>query len=574
MSKLSLRQVVNNYGGIVAVNFNKSGRLSIKEKLFNGRYNLKASLRRRLEELTKTLWGVADLHAHPAANFGFGAEADGWGGVIWGQPGKAHDNVDFDKDLPPCDASIHASPGAMVGPVRKLVREILLGQLEKEWLSGHGRAGYSSYTRASFANWPSALSRTHQRMHISWIRRAWRGGLRLMVASTVDNQVIKQLWHAPWFTFDPNFDFISATIQLSKIRELVEENKSWMKIVTSADEAYQAIKDDKLAIVLGVEMDQLTADNIIVLKETQGVRLVTPIHLVNNSFGGAAIYDGLFNISNLLLTGSFFEVDFDKNIDFRLTQIPTGDLNLYGISIPNPLSVYPDYGTPNQGGHKNKIGLKSISDLRKLMSAGLLIDIHHMSDKCIDSAINLAETVADPYKYPLLKTHTGLRFDSGSGDLNENSLKREHARKIFDLGGMVGIGVGHKDLDDPIADWFEQYDQLMKLDGAIPTGLGTDMNGLDIHIDRSEVDIDYPLDNLCPNIGNHQQQVTLNPNMNTPFITKFEERGFSHYGMMPEFLHAVNKLDQDAVHIHEIFSSAHAFVKTWERVEEAQNHIT
>ena len=38
-------------------------------------------------------------------------------------------------------------------------------------------------------------------------------------------------------------------------------------------------------------MDELSAEEILELRATYGVGLVVPIHLVNNSFGGAAVYE-------------------------------------------------------------------------------------------------------------------------------------------------------------------------------------------------------------------------------------------------------------------------------------------
>lgn len=575
MSALSLKEVVNDYGGRAAVVLRNTGRLSVKNDLFGGDYGEQASLRGRLEELLDVLWGVADLHTHPAANYAFGAEPDGWGGVIWGQPGKHHHIPTPALDLPMCDANIHASPGAVVGPVRLAARKVLLGQVEKDLPAGHGQDGFPS-----FASWPSALSRTHQQMHITWIHRAWKAGLRLMVASTVDSQVIREIWHThllDHFVVNPDFDFFSAMKQLSVIRDLVAANTSWMQIVMTPAEAYQAIKEDRLAVVLAVEMDQLTADQIMMLKD-QGVRLVTPIHLVNNSFGGAAIYDDLFNSANKALTGSFFETEDDDCIKFRLTPGPQTYWEFLGIPLPPVSTLEPYYEERSGWGHKNTMGLESEDDLKRLMSAGLLIDVHHMSEKCIDKTL----AVAKRYSYPLLKTHTGLRPEpdpSNKAD-NENSLLPAHAREIMNLGGMIGLGTGKRGGTSPVTDWLDQYRTLMGMKGAIPAGLGTDMNGLDIHFHTSEEDIkptDYPLTNPCPNIGNHTHQEPV-PSMmaSMPGCFSFKEKGLAHYGMIPEFLHALDRLDPDGPNgpsIHSLFSSAHAFVKTWELVEEARRHI-
>lgn len=58
-----------------------------------------------------------------------------------------------------------------------------------------------------------------------------------------------------------------------------------------------------------------------------------------------------------------------------------------------------------------------------------------------------------------------------------------------------------------------------------------------------------------------------------PGCHNFKEKGLAQYGLIPEFLYAVGKLDQNGSSIHSVFSSAYAFVKTWERVEEARTRV-
>ena len=50
--------------------------------------------------------GFADLHAHPAAHFGFGADRNGNEGIMWGKPGLSADAPQFQTDLRPCDGRV------------------------------------------------------------------------------------------------------------------------------------------------------------------------------------------------------------------------------------------------------------------------------------------------------------------------------------------------------------------------------------------------------------------------------------------------------------------------------------
>jgi len=572
MSEISLKQVVQDYGGYAAVHFANTGKLSVKNDLCGGDYGDQTiSLRDKLEELRNVLWGVADLHSHPASNFGFGAEDDGKGGIIWGIPGTKHySNTNLHVDIPMCN-SIHSHD---VYEPRTTARRLLLSVLDPH--NGH------IFGPPDFHDWPSALSPSHQQMHITWIRRAWSGGLRLMVASTVNNQLLHRLWHLPDIPHvDPEFDFFSAMIQLDQIKKIVEANSSWMQIVKTADEAYQAIKDNKLAVVLAVEMDQLTVQQIIHLKNNSDVRLVTPIHLADNSFGGAAVYEDLFDLLNRFLNnGQGFVTVPDDSIEFHLWKDISDAINALLEFISNFVQL--NIGLNTSDGTKNSIGLKSDTGLLELMKEGLIIDVHHMSEKCITDTID----IADIYKYPLVKTHTGLRPDPESDDKadNENSLSHGHAQDIMELYGMIGLGTGYKeDVERTINDWLRQYKELAKIaketGREMSVGIGTDINGLDKHIDHSESELDiksgeYPLEIPCRNLGNHQHPESIGSMMLTmPGCWNFKDKGLAHYGFIPEFLYAVDKLDKNGPHIHNLFSSAHAFVKMWKLVEEAKGRV-
>ncbi len=45
----------------------------------------------------------------------------------------------------------------------------------------------------TFTDWPKWSSLTHQQMYYKWVERAWRGGLRVLVADAVNNNVLCSL---------------------------------------------------------------------------------------------------------------------------------------------------------------------------------------------------------------------------------------------------------------------------------------------------------------------------------------------------------------------------------------------
>lgn len=317
--------------------------------------------------------GFADLHTHPASHLAFGADANGNNGFFWGKPGMAVESSDPDLDMPPCVrevpiqwnaaavativllasqdsppapltcaaigagvptlllgpeawlplppipvAAAHGAPSDYVQALEQ--RQILQGadNTEATITAKHGTNGSPSFT-----DWPSPVLVEHQQMHITAIKRAFDAGLRLLFASATDNQLLSNLWHVGFNLFpqvpavDPEFDLKSAERQIDFIQSLADANSSWMQIVRTPAEARQAINANKLAVVLSVEMDALSMDDITELV-SRGVRHVIPIHLADSLFGGSAVYNDLWNANTYYLNHSFFQVDFDTGVSFQL----------------------------------------------------------------------------------------------------------------------------------------------------------------------------------------------------------------------------------------------------------------
>src|SRR5262249_13673380 len=110
---------------------------------------------------------------------------------------------------------------------------------------------------------------------------------------------------------------------LFSMKQLAARHERWMQVVFSPAEARSAIAQGKLAVVLGIEVDTLagaepalaarffrrpeTAENdctdaqvrsVVQQWFERGVRMITPIHLTDNAYGGCGIFNDLFCISN------------------------------------------------------------------------------------------------------------------------------------------------------------------------------------------------------------------------------------------------------------------------------------
>jgi microsomal dipeptidase-like Zn-dependent dipeptidase len=408
----------------------------------------------------KQLWGFADLHAHPASHLSFGASADGKNGLVYGSPGDETLTVNTINKLVSCDADKHTSSGDMVEDGTQVMA---FTSLDSSTGANHGIGGYPG-----FRGWPAARSVTHQQMHLEWLHRAYQGGLRLMVASVTDNKLLSALWANSGFLLNEQDinqinDYDSATRQLDFIVKMASLNSTWMEIAKNSSQAQNIISKGKLALVLGVELDDLTGDQLVELHKKYGVAVVNPIHLADNGhFGGSGVYSNLFNTLNRTMWGEHYEARFDPTIGFRLSA----PLKM-GADFLLPL-VYADYVSPadspdslcgsdnkydfcHQGdvftldGHANAKGLndEGKAALKELWKNAMIVDLAHMSDLSQQDTLAAAKRASTAGAVPVIDSHTDLRAEIGKAraiSITERKLLPANAQAIASVGGMIGLG--------------------------------------------------------------------------------------------------------------------------------------
>src|SRR5262249_21148771 len=91
--------------------------------------------------------------------------------------------------------------------------------------------------------------------------------------------------------------------------------------------------------------------------------------------------------------------------------------------------------------------------ITSLMKRGMIVDIHHMSDRAANRTIARASAVPGG-GYPLMSGHTGIRDRSGFGA--ETSRSTGQLARLACLGGMFGLGTSGKNGTRAI-DWAAQY---------------------------------------------------------------------------------------------------------------------
>lgn len=574
------------------------------------------------------LRGWVDLHTHPMSHLGFGRKAlhgaPDEGSIVpantRGCNGSAFRARSPAEALDHCNGT-HGGWG-VDNSCGDYIRAAVINfgidtKFKYKSDNPHGDHHHAGYPNFPF--WPHHTSKLHQQMWWEWIKRAYEGGLRVMVALTVNNELLAEVLNG-----DPPYDDKTvADIQIDETIAFVQRHSDFMEIAYSAADVRRIVSQNKLAVILGMEVDRwgnfgkpgVPTTEEAVRQEirrlyAKGIRYFFPLHLIDNPFGGAAVYSMLFNFANKQANGRHFSIEssFGRNIAYRAnaTNGPLGFengliLGLRGIlegigQLPAPcfndlFKCSPPPGkviccgsyekvvrafTPGpeldaykfvSGGHVNSLGLTRLGEVavNEMMRLGMLIDIDHMSEKAQWRVIEMAERV--PGGYPLFMGHNMLRGEQG----NERNAHIDMVRRVSALGGMFGLGTAEITPDA----FIRNYRAVWEAMGRRAVAIGTDVNGfepLPHHTRNSEE---------ASSRSFYESFFRDNPTISSKSGISGSTRqwdyilegGVSHYGLMPEFLHDV-KISGGADVVENLMSSAEHFIQVWERCERVARSVT
>ncbi len=415
------------------------------------------------------VWGFADLHAHPGIERAFG------GALVWGemlQPGLPVSGAEIPVP-PPCPVETHARE--VSSPLETTLHDQVLTSLGQQpgAYFAHGPIGHDARAPGAPAldAWPNGRDVLHQAMSVNAIRRAYEGGLRVLFASTTDSQVLAQLLDGPEFppilVPSRTNDLDSATRQLELIHEVAQRQSGWMRVARSPSHARAIIEAGMLAIVPSLEMDGLTSTQVLDLRERFSVAHLVPIHLVDNDLGGTAAFSDIFNTSTALQSDLYLGAPFQF---IRVEQTTSTQTRLGWPLLTETMSGLPLLFEPNPVpyewfarlgyqstclcgaapetaaafplmGHRNARGLTDtgVAELQRLMRAGMILDVSHMSWHATERALDVAEAFGGGY--PMVASHGGVGAP-GQPLGSERDLDSTFATRIGALGGMLGLGTG------------------------------------------------------------------------------------------------------------------------------------
>jgi microsomal dipeptidase-like Zn-dependent dipeptidase len=558
-----------------------------------------------------TLRGWVDLHSHPMAHLGFG------GKVIHGAPGHGlsllpgSSNESVNRTTPYTTTDIHDSLGschcshgtwAPDNGCGNIIRKQVLDGIE----SGNNAArthaaGWNVYGAGpaghEFDTWPSQGDILHQVMWEDWVKRAYQGGQRVLVALAINSVTLAKGVQA-----DGQYDDkTSADLQIDQTKVWINNN-AFMRLVKTPADLKSAVQQDKLAVVLGVELDDLGSfyynrasrnnqppSKAAVRAEIQrlhdkGVRYFFINHLIDNYFAGTAIYNNGVARANKYQTGSWWNLGCAGPGD-KITHQVTSGWDLVVSAVLGDAGGTQPVPSCSTTGHVNKLGLTSVGRdmLDKIMELGDLIDIDHSSQLALHGADGIIEHT-QARSYPLISGHNGLRTGSAPSN-SENSRTAAEYQKIAARHGMAGIGVAGANARA----WPAVANSVLAAGGNnLYIALGTDANGMS-KLPEAPPSICNGM-NSC-GVMSPQSIVATGFRCNGQRCVKYDAAfpqpstlsrkwdynfgGVSHYGMIPDFLRDVEVNSQETrqapnfmttgeVVVDRLFRGAEGFLKTWE----------
>lgn len=533
------------------------------------------------------LRGYVDLHTHPLSNLAFG------GKLLYG-------GVDIGSLLPAdpdCNHNIHAaSMEQALGHDNSthggydLFHNQCGDEIRKQVIHGLQTANHGAdppddaHGAPDFKDWPAWNDITHQKMWVDWIRRAYGSGLRVMVALAVNNKTLGDATAGPGDY--PTDDKASADLQITETKAFISRHNDFMETAYSSGDLERIVRANKLAIVLGVEVDNIgNLHHLSPLTDAEisseigrlyneGVRYIFPIHVIDNPFGGTAAYLGTFNLSNYREAGHFWDLECSASGD-QITYKYQPDGFDVAIALVKATKLHIDIlrnpGTPPNcspgTGHVNSRGLTPQGEfaIKEMMRHGMLIDVDHMSEKSTLRALQIAEAV--PGKYPLNSGHSGVR-----GILNANSersLTAAQYRRIGDAHGMAGVGSA----DSDAYTWIQEYNAVVQAMGSgAVAGFGTDTDGLAMGMPpRLKLGV-VPKTLLNPLGAAPASSVKYDASFPKSRLGNrewdYNSQGVVHYGMLADFLKDARTAPNGANLIdNNLMNGAQYFLDTWKKCE-------
>lgn len=327
--------------------------------------------------------------------------------------------------------------------------------------------------------------------------------------------VVVALYAHPLLTFSLR-NSIREQIRLTE--EFVKTHPHWV-LAKSPPQAKKAIAEGKRVLILALEGASgilETEEDLQEFVDQKGIRIVTPLHLTNDHFGGVAFLGGLRNLASpLALLKSVFN---------------SGNT-----------------GNPEAGVKLNPQGLTDagFKFIQNLIQHHVWIDLAHSSDASQKEISSVLKTAHQP----LLYTHTVLRKYHRA----ERSISMEQLAEVKKTGGYIGLmpseemleGTLHRvtqpECEGSIAALSQQFREVLQILPLSSVAMGSDFNGGIPH---------------------------LRPSCHTE--TELDQNGLWNIGQVPKVWQALERVGTFQPQSLNLTAMTQTFLETWERAWNAE----
>ncbi len=560
--------------------------------------------------------GWVDLHTHPMSHLAFGGKlfhgAPDVGSLV---PAAERPFLQCAKDFRSTsivdalgvDGPTHGNP--TISPAcGDFDRHVAVLGMEKFKLGIPGvRLG-----APVFVPWPAHNDWLHQKMWFEWIDRARAGRLRVMVALSHNNRTLGDLVGPGGPISGVTDDVRSSDLQIAEIKSFVGRHLNMMEVALTPADVYRIAQSGRIAGILGVELDNIGNWNRLppgalappIIRgelqrlHNQGVRYVFPVHLTDNVVGGTAIYDRMFNWANYYETGRFWTVECARAGDDITLKVAGGvdaedvfstplrvkKLRMDGTVYPPPT---PTTAPPNVSptgacpGHRNARGLtpEGQTVLREMMKLGMLIDVDHMDEYTMNSAINIAEQVPEG-GYPLLSGHNSLRKAGVKDTESERAISAVNLTRIACLGGMLGLGTGRSvDAHDWAREYAEAYFNMGRYTGACPNTMTQAAGRIAIGSDTNTLGPTPPPPRNRSNPTPVVYSAAFPRSRTGAKEWDYNREGVAHYGMYSDFIEDVRTapagfgMNGGTLVEDQLMRSADHFYRMWLTIDRQKSKV-
>jgi microsomal dipeptidase-like Zn-dependent dipeptidase len=424
----------------------------------------------------------------------------------------------------------------------------------------------------TFAGWPVHDTNTHQQVYYVWLKRAWKAGLRLAVAQTVEDEPMCEIEPVRSHSCDETQTIKLEVERLRALEDYVDAQsggpgRGWFRVVDGPGQARRAIEDGKLAVVLGVESSnpfgcselndepqctRADVDRGIRRFRRWGIRSMFVAHWVDNAFSGAALEGGdkgtFINVFERHQTGHWFRTGPcpDPSQGEEVTTLAPFELEVLASFFPATSEIAAE-GMPSYppGKQCNSKGLTKLGRylIRRLMDAHMLIEVDHMSERARDRVLKIARR----HDYPLVSSHTGT-----GGSWTPAELRRLYA--------SGGLATATPDAAPELGAKIRSFSRYRTGDHYFGVGLGTDTGGFSSLPGPPE---DAAANPLVYPFRSHDGDVRFDRQRTGERTFDYNVDGVAHYGLFPDLLADMERRQGGERAMRDLFRSAEAYLEMW-----------